>query len=309
MKHKFRSLTCVWTIACLLAMGMVQGPNARSQEPGARGAELVADAARRVAAEPRIAAELRYRIDAFGHALVGTGTYLQLGIEPEKLVRLDLRMQVGDKTASVQEIRGVDSYWVRRDVPPLAPSLGRVDLRQLRRALAQGNPTAPEHVLPQGDWIMLGGLARLLSALDQNFAFAEPQADELQFNAAGDQGVVRLPIWRVAGHWKPEKLAALTGNDRSKPAKLPEQFPERVELILGRTSDVLPLFPFCLTYWRAESAGKAAPTERELLKLEFFNVSRRAIEPREFDYQPGDQDVQNLTQTYVQRFTSETKLR
>jgi aspartyl-tRNA(Asn)/glutamyl-tRNA(Gln) amidotransferase subunit B len=44
--------------------------------------------------EQAISAEMRYRIDAFGHQLVGTGSYLQFGPGAEKLIRLDLRMQV-----------------------------------------------------------------------------------------------------------------------------------------------------------------------------------------------------------------------
>ena len=59
----------------------------------------------------------------------------------------------------------------------------------------------------------------------------------------------------------------------------------------------------------AKSAKDAQPQPpRELLTLELFNVSRRGIDRREFEYQPGDQEVQDLTQHYVQRY-SETKLR
>src|SRR5205823_14958758 len=94
------------------------------------GQQLLAEAAKRVASEPAISAELRYRIDAFGHELVGTGSYLQYGAGGDKLVRLDLRMQVGDKPATVQEIRGEESYWIRRDVPPGPPTLGRVDIHK-----------------------------------------------------------------------------------------------------------------------------------------------------------------------------------
>ena len=74
---------------------------------------------------------------------------------------------------------------------------------------------------------------------------------------------------------------------------------------------MLPLFPFRITYWRTPPADSPQnqPTARELLTLELFNVSRKPIEPREFQYQPGDQDVQNLTPFYVQRFSEDTKLR
>ena len=96
------------------------------------GQQLVAEAARRVLDEPAVAAELRYKVDAFGHQLIGTGSYLQLGRGTEKLLRLDLKMQVGDRPATLQEIRGEDFYWIRRAVPPTGATLGRVDLRQLR---------------------------------------------------------------------------------------------------------------------------------------------------------------------------------
>jgi hypothetical protein len=46
-----------------------------------------------------------------------------------------------------------------------------------------------------------------------------------------------------------------------------------------------------------------------LLTLELFNVSRKPIDAREFQYQPGDQDVKNLTPYYVERLSGETKLR
>jgi hypothetical protein len=245
---------------------------------------------------------------------VGTGNYLQYGAGPEKLLRLDLRMQVGDKTATVQEIRGAESYWVRRDVPPAPPSLGRVDLNQLRKSLASGTVPTAGDVLPQGEWIMLGGLARLVTALEQNFAFGQPRPEELQFQAADGKSTVRLPIWMVAGDWKPDRLAALTARE-GKARSLPEQLPDRVEMVLGRTEDVLPLFPYRITYWRTSPAntkgGKeaASTAPRELLTLELFNVSRKRIDEREFQYQPGDQDVQNLTPFYVQRYSGETKLR
>ena len=321
MKHRFRSLTWVAMAAAAGAVSLF-GTEVRAQEPGPRGQQaaasgqqLVAESARRVAAEAAISAEMRYRIDAFGHELVGTGNYLQYGAGPEKLLRLDLRMQVGDKAATVQEIRGAESYWVRRDVPPLPPSLGRVDLNQLRKSLASGTVPTAGDVLPQGEWIMLGGLARLVTALDQNFAFGQPRAEELQFQAVDGKSTVKLPIWVVEGEWKPDRLAALTAREPGKAKSLPEQLPDRVEMVLGRTEDVLPLFPYRITYWRTSAADsknkKDTPDAppRELLTLELFNVSRKRIDEREFQYQPGDQDVQNLTPFYVQRYSGETKLR
>jgi hypothetical protein len=351
MTHRFPSFTRARLTACI-AILVVPGMEAWGQGAGDRGPlpiqprlattdsrpatpdprlaaapagqQLVADAARRLANEPAISAELRYRIDAFGHELIGTGNYLQYTPPAQtrsvsdgpadKLLRLDLRMQVGDKPATVQEVRGEESYWIRRDVPPTPPSLGRVDLRQLRKSLAQATPPSAGDVMPQGDWIMLGGLSRLMANLDQNFAFSPPKADELQFTAGDGKTVVRLPIWLVSGQWKPERLDALAEREPGKSRALPEQLPDRVELVLGRTEDVLPLFPYRVTYWRTPARGTNDKSQeplapRELLTLEFFNVSRKKIDAREFQYQPGDQDVQNLTPFYVQRYSGETKLR
>ena len=78
------------------------------------GQQLVADAAHRLANEPAISAEIRYRIDAFGHELIGTGNYLQYTPPAQtrsvsegpadKLLRLDSadasRRQAGDRAGS-----------------------------------------------------------------------------------------------------------------------------------------------------------------------------------------------------------------
>jgi hypothetical protein len=117
------------------------------------------------------------------------------------------------------------------------------------------------------------------------------------------------------GEWRPDRLAALTARDSGKAKSLPQQLPDRVEMVLGRTDDVLPLFPYRITYWRTAAADAKSKKDaadgppRELLTLELFNVSRKRIDEREFQYQPGDQDVQNLTPFYVQRYSGETKLR
>jgi hypothetical protein len=331
MKHRFASLTRVGmaaAVALVAALGMEargQGTGDKGQgarpvgnalrgvPPGGGGQSLVAESAKRVASEPAIAAEMRYRIDAFGQELVGTGNYLQFGTGPEKLLRLDLRMQVGDKLAIVQEIRGEELYWVRRDVPDTPPSLGRVDLKKLHKSLAQASAQTASDVLPQGEWIMLGGLARLMTSLEQNFAYGAPREDEWRFNSADGKSIVRFPVWIVAGRWKPDRLAGLIGREPGKVSALPEQLPDRVELVLGRTDETIPLFPYRITYWRTPAADPkstgAAPEPRELLTLELFNVARKKIDPREFQYQPGDQDVQDLTQHYAQRYSGEGKLR
>ena len=312
MRQSFSRFAAVLLVLAVQAVARGQGPGFRvqreavkGQEPGASGQELVAEAAKRVEREPAISAELRYRVAAYGHQLVGSGSYLQLGSGRDKLVKLTLRMPVGDQFATLVEIRGEDYYWLRRDVPPNPPTLERVNLRDFRLAVDQPGAAAPVEVMPARNWVALGGLPRLMLALEQNFAFEAPRADELQFNGNDGQSVRALPIWVVAGSWKPERLA-IVGGKRTDARQAPEQLPDRVELILGRTDEILPLFPYRITYWQtpkeAAKADVSASESRELLTLELFNVHRKGdIDRREFHFNPGDQEVLDITAKTIQR--------
>lgn len=322
MGHRFASLTLIAVVAATAAGQesgeRVQGSGVRGQNKAGSGQELVAEAAKRVSRETAIAAELRFRIDAFGHELIGTGRYLQLGGGPEKKLKLELRMQVGERPATLLEIRGDDYYWMRREVPPARSTVEQVDLRQVRNSLRTAADHSPDDVLPHGGWIVLGGLPRLLDALERNFDFGAPRTDELQFSAAGPSATSTLPVWIVTGRWKPERLAAILGRERARTAELPEQLPDRVELVLRRTDDVLPLFPYKITYWctpqsdGSSTRGDALPAPRELLSLEVtrYDVFRPSdIDPREFLFNPSGQEVRNVTTSYIQRLSGEKKLR
>ena len=285
------------------------------ERSGLSGSDLVGQAARRVQQEPALSADLRYKIDAFGHELVGQGTYRQLGRGPEKLLRLELKVQVADQALTRQEICGPQFYWIRRESPFAAATLGRVNLRQVRQAAAQHQPDAPARAQtnPGDVWMLLGGLPKLLEGLHDHFDFDPPTEDELQFTGADGQSIERLPVLVVRGRWKPKVLSKLINGDPQK-TKLPEQLPDEVELLLGRPEQVLPLFPYRVTYWkRANSAasGQGRGGElRPLMTMELFNVYRKGdIDPREFDYNPGDQEVADLTPGYLQRLGLAPKTR
>jgi len=273
-----------------------------------------------MAAITSLAAELRYRIDAFGQQLVGAGSYLQAVVDGDRLLKLELQTRVGNRPATLIEVRGrskldeaSDFYWVRRDVPPEPPKVWRVNLRDLRSAeMTPPEPSSPPGALA-GVSSMLGGLPQLLASLDQNFAFDAPTADELQFRGADGQAKA-VPVWKLTGRWKSERLSALTGRDAAKSSEIPEQLPQRVELILNRSQAIPPLFPCRITFWRA--AGKkgkqpaAGSGQRELLTLEFFHIDPQAkIELAQFSFNAGDADVENRTERYKQRFSGGTVLR
>jgi hypothetical protein len=259
--------------------------------------------------ETAIAAELRYRVDAFGRQLLGTGRYLQCGAGAQRQLHLELRMQVGERPATLQEIRGPKDYWIRKEVPPAAPTLGHVDLVQLSRALRRGDQPALD-VVPQQSWILLGGLPKLMAALERSFEFSAPRQDEVQIASGGQQQ--HLPIWVLEGRWKQGRLAALTGRANGTPGNLPQQLPDRVEVVLDRSDESLRLFPYRISYWRKAppSSRGGAAQDQELLALELFNVRRiGAVDPREFEYSPGEQEVLDLTTAYIQQLGGERKLR
>jgi hypothetical protein len=273
------------------------------------GQQLVAESARRLLAESSIKANVRFRVNAFDHEVIGVGSYLQLGEGPEKLLRLELKSQVGDKTATLQEICSEDEYWIRRDVPQLHTTVGRASLRPIRQAIAR--KAKDPHIDPIETWLLLGGLPRLMEELSICFIYQNARASEVEFSAADGQGIERLPVWIVEGEWKPEPLNYLTNGKTPKDlSKLPAQIPSRVELILGRVDHAFPLFPYRITYLRPRSSSSsegddAAPSTgamEPLCTLEFYGVFHTSeIDPREFAYDPGDQEVADLTQQFMQR--------
>ncbi len=288
----------------VLILAAASGSLFAEDSPGDRA---VADAARRVQQETSLSADMRYRIDAFGHELAGQGSYQQLGQGTEKLLKLELKIQVADQAVIRQEICGPSFYYIRRESPFAPPSLGRVNLRHIRDAIARSN--GPIAANPAEVWILLGGLPKLLETLHRNFDFTAPQDDELQYTVEGAQGVQRLSVVVVRGRWKKDRLAALLTTEKGPSKEDAEQLPDAVELVLGRADDpTLPLFPYRITYLQdakptggKENQGGGGDQLKAMLMLELFNVHRSNLKPEQFDYQPNERDVADLTQSYLVR--------
>lgn len=326
MNHKLPTFAVVAWFTCLAvataqtpASPVSAEPNSAAGQGSVDGSQLVAQAAKNVDAERGVKANLRYRVQAFGHQLAGSGTYLQRRSGAKKFLRLELKTQVGDQVATVQEICGEEYYWIRRQVPQAATSLGRVNLSQLQRALDDADNHLPAG--PGQTWVMLGGLSKLLEGLHQNFDFETATASELEF-ALPDNHVDRLPVWIVRGSWKPDHLAALLKKKGATGGELPAQIPERVELILGRSEKIFPLFPYRITYLRHESpaasddgAGEPAPASPSsgkllpLITLELFDVAypQEEFDPLQFEYNHGDQEVDDLTLAFIKKLGGQTR--
>ncbi|MCA9269376.1 MAG: hypothetical protein KDA41_12935, partial [Planctomycetales bacterium] len=80
------------------------------------GQQLVRRAAAAVESPSSASLEMRQNIRLFGHQLVATGRYQQLGSGPERRMRLDMKTSVAGHSASVQQICDGRFLWVRREV-------------------------------------------------------------------------------------------------------------------------------------------------------------------------------------------------
>lgn len=293
MKQTLPSLTLLLVLA-LIAPLRAQTP---THPAGPQtGDELVTAASRQLLDEQALECKVRYRVRSGRHDLIGQGAYMQVGPSDAKLLRLELKLQVGEHVASLQQISGEEYLWIRRDLPQSKQGLSRISLRQYREA-ARNSQTAPVSTSTTA-WLLMGGLSRLIEAQHMNFEFEEPQAGMLQ----------NVPVWVVGGHWRPAQLRSLLNGNDLPLDRLPGQLPARVELTLGR-DNILPLFPYRLEWLRQvreEPAEKKTPSAEPrwepMVTMELYEVSRRAqYDPARFEYDPGDQEVEDVTQAYLNK--------
>jgi hypothetical protein len=153
----------------------------------------------------------------------------------------------------------------------------------------------------------LGGLPKLLAALDSHFAFDPPKPMNI--------GKGKLPVWSLEGHWKPAILASLLPDQKAEIAagervdlsRLPPQLPHGVTVVLGR-DQVIPFFPYGISYYRwAAAEGESSPPRRQVMATwELFEVRFRPdLDASLFDYRPHDaQQVDERTDEYIARLQS-----
>lgn len=261
----------------------------------ARGQNLVARAAKRLLVAPGLEVKTRQSVRMFGQKLVGSGNYCQLTNGPKLFLKLDLKLHVGDQVRSLRQISDGDSLWeirAQRD----SHTFSHVNLGRLREVASQTDP-----MVPPSYWMALGGLPRMMAKLEEMFSFETPQEATI-----GDH-----PVWRVEGAWKRSMLAkmlpgqgdAILAGDPVNLAKLPEQLPHGVTLVLGR-DQVVPLFPYRFSFYRNVDNQENGEVERvAMVTWELFELRvRPELRPRDFDFRPAaDQEFQELTDNHVDR--------
>jgi hypothetical protein len=248
--------------------------------------------------QPSVEARLRQKINLFGQQLVGTGQYFQKQSASGPLLRLELKAQIGEQLTSMQQICDGRFLWIRRELPG-GTTLGRVHLDRIRDAIRQ---TAREPLSDSTtNWMALGGLPRLLAGLDQNFQFGPARSAQLG----------KSPVWITEGHWKTERLSEMLPDQKDAIAagrppdltRLSPQLPTSVLVVLGQHD----LVPYRIEYRRPvprtskggapQSASAASP----VVVLELFDVREGGdLQDEHFVYQPGDQQIADHTELYLQ---------
>ena len=253
-----------------------------------QGKSLVREAAEQLLQLPSFETRIRQTIDLAGQQLVGTGTYRQGGTPSAPLIRLELRVQMADEVASLQQIRNQRFLWVRRAFMNRAV-LERIDLRRVNEALARNRNAAMDVEL--AEWIARGGIPSLLFSLEQHFRLGVAHARKID----------QVRVWQIEGQWKTpapsSSRATRQTTSQSQNSQRHTVRPDRVRLLLGRNKPV-PLFPYQIVFFR-ERKGTTQP----IVSIDFFDIRKMPqVDRAWFDYQPGNQDVEDLTEPFLMRF-------
>jgi hypothetical protein len=275
----------------------------------ANGAELFIQRVAATAAQLHsVQARLRYHANLFGQQTVGAGLYLQQGLNDERQFRLELKTAIGQQLLTFQQVCDGKYIWQYRDSFNKAnpdkpnpdagerPTITRIDLGKVRQSLEDSDRKGNLDAVGQ---LAVGGLPKLLDGLQHSFRFTRVEAGRLD----------TLPVWIAAGSWLPEAIAPVSNQladqaAHEKPLNLkllPPQLPEQVWLYVGQDD----LFPYRIEYRRrADTQGRGGNSGQDemlpVVTVEFYEVRlNSAINPREFDYQPGNAEILDTTASFL----------
>jgi hypothetical protein len=296
MKRSTLGLIRLAAILSLVNSGAIVA--AQTEIAPADGNKLLADSLAMLGKQRTVSAKLRIRTMAYGHELVGAGEYQQMGLGTSPMLRLEMKIPIGQQVTSKLQVSNGKIMWTRIEIDEGEPQVSRVDLERIREEVEKQKVTP--HIDPSVNWMMFGGLSRLLAGLAGNFEFGKARADVLQ----------EEPVWIVTGVWKPEALAKIVPHLEKevlakKPevlAKLPPHFPVAINLVLDR-SEKGANFPFRIEYLHlADGKATLAPdSTTPYLVMELYEVDFDAdLTAKTFDFRPTDaENVVEQTEIYL----------
>jgi hypothetical protein len=259
------------------------------------GNELLQRAILSLQGHSSLSAKVRINdVNLFDRSPVGSGAYLEKRSESGLLFRLEMRMQLGGESSSLLHVCDGRYLWMHRKLGG-QESLTRVNARRVEQALEEtGNI---QELTKVGFWPGLGGLPKLLRALEAAFDFRSLE------EALLDR---QMPVWVLRGEWKQDQLARLIAEDEGEKkgksadaGKLGEHVPTHVVVLLGKADS----FPRRIEYrrgkpdWRKKGGGSNA---RSIITIEFSEVRLNdPIHPARFLYSPGDLEYSDDTKRFL----------
>lgn len=276
----------------------IAADESQEKTESADGNKLVADSLAMLGKQRTISAQLKIQTSAYGHELMGSGEYQQMGLGANPMLRLEMTIPIANKKTSKLQVSNGKIMWTRVEMEEGEPQVSRVDLERIREQVEKQKLTP--HIDPAVNWMMFGGLPRLMAGLSSHFEFGKARADVLQ----------EQPVWIVTGVWKPEALAKIVTHLKDevlakKPevlAKLPPHLPVAITLVLDRTENG-GNFPYRIEYLHlADGQAVLAPNAtKPYLVLELFEVDFDAdLTAKMFDFRPTDaESVVEQTDIYL----------
>ncbi|MHC4176823.1 MAG: hypothetical protein ACYSWU_04920, partial [Planctomycetota bacterium] len=181
---------------------------------------ILVAAVRTLEGRSSVSARIRHQIDLFDRQLVGSGVYFQQRSGEHHLIRLELRIQAGDQQSSLLHVLSPPSpeghyLWTHRKLSG-EEKLSRIDVVRAAAALEEAEnvpgrgPEGMMHGATGGYGIRAyppspGGVPKLLRGLQAAFDFSSAQKGRFD----------RAPVWRLQGHWKPDRLAKMLPDQKA----------------------------------------------------------------------------------------------
>jgi hypothetical protein len=296
-------------------------PATAAAAPSAAGDRLLVQAVNQLERHSSVTARMRHQATVGGVDLYGVGSYWQQGSGDTLRVRMEL--QIAGQEASLLQVSNRGILWVDQRLPS-GRSVTRVNLRQLRAdpVLSAGEL---DSIQPgEASWSPMrteltahcGGLSSLLASLGERFSFLPPQAMRLALAPPLAEQATNIPVFAMVGHWRPEKLAELTGESQESRDKSQgpegarkhfERLPQEVLLLVGQAD----LFPYRIEYRRLETPavanadGTSVPFQlsaEPLVVLELSDVAFDVpIDGGQFDFNPKDVNWVDQTAKLLER--------
>ncbi len=267
---------------------------------------LLVASIRALETRPGISARLRHRVELFGRQLVGAGSYLEQRTSDGLRFRLESKIQLGDDVSTLLQVCDGKYVW-RYERLHGHGTLTRLDVLSILQALEETGQLGRIQGIQQ--WPGLGGLSALLRGINASFDVQTVEDTQLVGGIPGEvAGAQQLPVWRLFGQWKREKLPELFPDQKEaihngRPvdlAELPPPLPEAVAVYLGRDD----LFPYRIEYYRTDpdAKGQGRGALQPIVTLELFEVNLNVpVDAGRFRYNPGNLDCADQTRQFLEK--------